>query len=77
MATKRRLAGNIRRELIAAELERLRKENVMLRGFPWEFLSTHCAPLELRERALAAVGKPPLEFSRKEQDCEELASRRV
>lgn len=69
MATKheRRTRDNIRREIIAVELERLQKENAELRSLLWEFLSTHCAPLELRERATAAVGKPPLEFGTKEQ----------
>lgn len=70
MAPKRRLAGTIRREIIAVELERLQKENAELRGLLWEFLSTHCAPLDLRERATAAVGQPPLTFTRKEQSCE-------
>lgn len=73
MATKRRLAGNIRRELIAARLAELEEENaelresnIVMRGLLHEFLSTHCAPLELRARATAAVGKPPLTFGTKE-----------
>lgn len=66
MATKRRTTGNIRQELIAAELERLREENAMLRSLLREFLSTHCASLDLRERATNEVGKPPLEFGTKE-----------
>lgn len=71
-AGKRRIAGNIRRErhssrnAIAAELERLRKErqgllasNELYRALLWEFLSTHCASLDLRERATTAVGCIP------------------
>lgn len=66
----RRTTDSIRREIIAADLERLQKENELYRALLWEFLSTHCAPLDLRERATAAVGKPPLTFTRKEMDCE-------